>query len=134
MAFRFISWKGLNSFQHSLRDLTPRPFHFTHYSRKNEEGVPLKTTHSLTLSPLPQFQEMSAKARGRKIKSLLYSRLQEYWEKRGDTPYLSTELIEQQIPGSVPKRVSRSPRPLRSLSIFFASRYPQAVKVGKVKS
>jgi REP element-mobilizing transposase RayT len=105
------NWRGLNSFHHSLRDLTPRPFHFTHYSRKNEEGIPLKTTHSLTLTPLPQFQEMSAKARGRKVKSLLYSRLREYWEKRGDTPYLSTELIEQQLPGDTPKRVSRSPRP-----------------------
>ena len=75
-------WKGLSSFHHSLRDSTPRRFHFTHYSVKNEEDIPVKTTHSLTLSPLPQFKELSAKARGRKIKSFLYSRLREYLKER----------------------------------------------------
>ena len=104
-------WKGLSSFHHSLRDSTPRRFHFTHYSVKNEEDIPVKTTHSLTLSPLPQFKELSAKARGKKIKSLLYRRLREYWEQRGDVPYLGQERIDEQLPGDTPRNVSRSPRP-----------------------
>ena len=105
------NWRGLNSFQHSLRDSAPRKFHFTHYSVKNEEDIPVKTTHSLTLSPLPQFKAMSAKARGKKVKNLLYRRLREYWEQRGDLPYLGQERIDEQLPGDTPRKVSRSPRP-----------------------
>lgn len=103
-------WKGLHSYDQCLSE-SDRVFHFTHYSELNAEGVPRRTTHKLKLSVLPQFSALSKGRRKKKISKLLRERLELMWKERGNTPYLGQATIEEQAPGEVPHRMSRSPRP-----------------------
>lgn len=103
-------WKGLHSYNHSLSE-KDRLFSFTHYSELDEYGVPKKTTHALTLTPLPHFESLSQKVRRKKILSLLTERAHLMHEERGEKPYLGQFKIDEQVPGEVPHKMSKSPRP-----------------------
>lgn len=103
-------WGGLNSYHHALTE-TDRIFTFTHYASRNLEGVPMKSSHRLRLSVLPHFRELSKKQRRKKIKSLLLRKALDYHSSRGEECYLGEEAIKHQVPGEVPREMSRSPRP-----------------------
>lgn len=100
-------WKGLHSYSHALSE-TDRLFSFIHYSNRNQEGVPKQTTHRLRLSVLPQFKKLSKKRRQLKIRKLLAERAFKYQESK---QFLGQQGIDEQKPGEVPYRMSRSPRP-----------------------
>ena len=103
-------WKGLHSYQHLISE-ADRVFLFTHYSHRNEDGVPIKTTHNLRLSVLPQFVGLSKRKRRIKIRELLEERLMVLRMQRRGKSYLGHAIIDEQIVGEVPKKMSRSPRP-----------------------
>ena len=104
-------WKGLNCYKHILSE-SDRMFSFTHHSKRCHDGVPVKTSHKLKLSILPQFEELSVNKRRTKMKQLLSDRLEQLWEKRGGKQYLEQQTIDEQQPGEIPHNMSRSPRPI----------------------
>ena len=102
-------WTGLNSFEHSLKE-QDRTFTFHHYSK--EEGFKT-TTHTLKLSILPPFQNISKKERKETIEKLLNERMDLIAKERSENNqgFLGIETILEQVPGEIPISVSRSRRP-----------------------
>ena len=105
-------WGGLHSAEQVISE-RGRRFHFYHYSKRDLFRRPLKTAHTLKLSVLPQFRELSAKKRKQKIGSLLSSAVEEIREgrRRAGRGFLGREKLLEQKAGDYPREVSKSPRP-----------------------
>ena len=117
-------WPGLTSFDHALKE-KDRRFSFTKYSAP--EGEPRKTTHSLKLTALPQFQHLRRKQRRKELQRLLEERMEQIAQERGESGqgFMGLEMLQQQLPGERPEKVSRSPRPVcytRSAQLWRAMR------------
>ena len=106
------SYPGLGCY-HQILDGTDRTFEFTHHSRR-VEGKKVKTSHCLVLSSLPQFENLGWKER-RKIFLRRINERADYLKverEKSGVPFGSASSLRRQKPGSIPKAVARSPRPL----------------------
>ena len=105
-----FSWTGLTSIQQALSG-KERQFSFTLFS--GPDGEPVKQTHTLRLSPLPQHQGMSQSKRRKVLQKLLDERMEEISRERKDRGqgFLGLPQVLDQVVGSEPQEVSRSPRP-----------------------
>ena len=105
-------WGGLHSAEQVVSERRRR-FSFYLYSKKDLLGRPVKETHYLKLSVLPQFRELSQKRRKKKVRLLLDTRvkdIREGREKNGEGFLGVRKLLEQSV-GDVPRNVSKSARP-----------------------
>lgn len=102
-------WPGLHSHHHCL-DETDRSFSFTRYT---VDQAPVTSRHTLRLSVLPQFKELSRAERRKLLKKLLDKRMETIGKQRREEGkgFLGVDKILSQIPGSYPQEVSRSKRP-----------------------
>ena len=105
-------WRGLHSAEQVVSERSRR-FSFYLYSKKDLLGRPVKETHYLKLSILPQFQELTQKRRKQKMRLLLDSRVRDIREGRekNGQGFLGVRKLLEQEPGDVPKNVSKSTRP-----------------------
>lgn len=72
-------WPGLCSYQQNISE-KPLTFAFYHYSEPDENKR--TTHHQLTISPLPQFKDLSHRERSKRISKLIDDRTGELIEKR----------------------------------------------------
>lgn len=103
-------WPGLCSYGQSL---TERERGFTFYYYSAPEPEQRACHHSLKLSILPQFQELSSQERRKRVSHLIDERTKHLVDQRQlkGGGFLGRAAILEQVPGSLPKEVSRSPRP-----------------------
>lgn len=99
-------WPGLNSYEQSITG-KEEVYTFRRASRTGKDKI---TKHTLKISPLPQFEKMSQKKRGKLLRKLLTRRAEELRVKR-EGKFLSELQLMRQSPGAIPHEVSRSPRP-----------------------
>ena len=118
-------WPGLNSYRHSLNE-EPRKFTFTHYTtyskalkraRRTKELVRIEdhqTIHSITLTPLPEYRELSREQRTSKINPLIEARALRIRTERAKAGkgFLGRLRVLTQNPFHAPKITKRSPSPL----------------------
>jgi REP element-mobilizing transposase RayT len=115
-------WPGLSSYWQLLggRD---REYTFTNYTalnlaRARSKGKKVKiknfqTKHTLKISPLPMFADLSKEERVEKLNTLIEERTQRIVDaaKENGTGFLGKKKIMEQKFGSRPRSVKRSPRP-----------------------
>lgn len=105
-------WTGLHSAEHAVTE-TDRKFSFRHYSTPDK----IVTVHKLKLSPLPQFKDLSSKARKKKISALIEERVQRLYEEKSGK-FLGMRAVLAQDPYSKPENTKSAPRaPFYSKSI-----------------
>ena len=129
-----IEWPGFNSYWQSLRE-NSKKYAFTHYTeyskalrkaRRTKEIVRVEdyqTIHTLTLTPIPEFKELSSSQRIRKLKALIEERIRRIAADRtnqGLSAYLGRDAILAQDPFQKPLKSKRSPRPLCYTKSFTA--------------
>lgn len=126
-------WPGLNSYWQSLSE-EPKRYFFTHYTeyskalrkaRRTKEVVRIEdhqTSHLLTLTPLPQFEELTTRQRSNKLRILIDGRAQNLKDERlkAGKRFMGREKILAQSPFQIPANVKRSPRPLCYTKSFDA--------------
>jgi REP element-mobilizing transposase RayT len=103
-------WKGLHAYDHILNE-RGREFSFYHYSaRKDEDKV---TKHTLKLSILPAFKDMSKDKRIEHMAKILQERMDDIAQRREDAGlgFVGMSVIKEQVAGELPKSVSKSNRP-----------------------
>ena len=103
-------WGLLSSYQQVL-DEKVRMYSFYHYSAGEEEER--VTRHKLIITPLPQFESLPKEQRYTAMQKLLSERVQSIITNREESTlgFLGIETVKSQIPGIVPMKTSRSPRP-----------------------
>lgn len=103
-------WPGLNSYHQSLSERS-RTFTFYYYSASTPEAQVCK--YDLKLTPLPHFEELSAKCRQQKIAALIEERVAYIVSHRraNNQGFLGLAGVLSTTPGEIPQNVSRSPRP-----------------------
>lgn len=120
-----LLWPGLSCYAQAL-DGKPRTYRFVDYTaygracrRAKNRGKRVcikdyETEHTLTLTPLPQFEALSEEERGKVIKKLVGDRVKRIKEERSGQGkgFLGREKIQQQKWSSVPREVKRLKRPL----------------------
>lgn len=105
-------WPGLCSYQQVLSE-RPLSFEFTHYSKRDGRNNPIRTTHQLHLSPLPQFEGLSSRDRRAALLRLVNARIQIFRDERKarNQAFLGRASVELQKAGTIPKHVTHSRRP-----------------------
>jgi len=115
-------WPGLNSYWQTL-GAKDRSYRFTNYTalnlaRAQSKGKKVKisnfqTTHTLKISPLPMFEELSPEERVAKLNALIEERTEQIVStaRENETGFLGKKKLMQQAFGSRPRTVKRSPRP-----------------------
>lgn len=102
---------GLLSSYTQICDEKTRKFTFTCYS----EPDPTKrvTEHSLKLTPIPEFKQLSKRSRQKKTKLALDQKIEMIAIERFESKhgFLGIDNVKAQIPGSLPQSISRKPRP-----------------------
>lgn len=120
-----LLWPGLNCYQ-QLLDGKDRIFYFTNYTayekarrRAGRRGGKVnirdfQTEHTLHLTPIPQFEELSQEERRKELKKLLRERTIRIKKERKENGqgFLGREKILRQKFSDVPQNVKRSPKPL----------------------
>ena len=103
-------WPGFSSYEMSATEKS-QSYSFEHYSA--EEPQDRRTSHSLKITPLPQFAGLSRKKRREKVLELINERTKRLVEERkaNGQGFMNLEDILAQDPNDVPRSVSRSPRP-----------------------
>ncbi len=103
-------WPLLNSYDHAI-DEKDRIFGFDHYSLV--PGQIVTTTHTLTLSVLPQFEHLSKQERHKEITKLLSKRTEALVLERAtkNQGFLGLEGLQKQVIGEIPQNVSLSKKP-----------------------
>ena len=117
-------WPGLISYKQALseKEHTHYFMNWTEYSearkRSNKSGETIRKAdyeepYPLSLTPLKMFSELSKKERTEKLHTLLEERTKQLQDerKREGKWFLGRKKVLQQIPGTIPREVSRSPRP-----------------------
>ena len=99
-------WPGLSSYEQSITG-KGEVYTFRRCSRTGKDKI---STHTLKISPLPQFEKMNQKKRGKLLKKLLVRRAKELSVSR-QGKFLSELTLMRQAPGAIPREVSKSPRP-----------------------
>lgn len=104
-------WSGLSGYRHAL-DGQDREFTFRMGSKKRTGPVEIK--HSLKLSILPCFSDLDPRRRRGKIVTLINERCAFIGSerRRQGLGFLGVKAVLSQPPGSIPKSVSRSNRPV----------------------
>lgn len=129
-------WPGLNSYRQSLNE-EPRKFPFTHYTSyskalkracRTKELVRIEdhqTNHSVTLTPLPEFRELSRKQRTAKLNLLMEERILRIKTERAKAGkgFLGRLKVLTQNPFQAPKITKRSPSPLCYTKSFEAKKF-----------
>jgi REP element-mobilizing transposase RayT len=115
-------WPRLNTYWQHL-GAKDREYRFTNYTalnlaraRSKGKKVKLKnfqTTHTLKISPLPMFADLSKEERVEKLSGLIEERTKKLVDaaKENGTALLGKKKILEQAAGSRPRTVKRSPRP-----------------------
>lgn len=104
-------YPGLSCYS-QLLDGKEQRFEFTHHTLSTPNEL-VKTSHSLMLSPLPQFEGLSLKERKRRLLPLINERvlvLQQARDKVGGR-FMTAEKLRKQKAGTIPRETARSPRP-----------------------
>lgn len=103
-------WPGLNSYTQSLTGAS-KTYTFEHYSA--QEGEERVTFHELKITPLPQFASLTKKRRKRELERLIAERTLAYQtdRKQNGEGFLTAEIILDQLPTDLPKKISRAPQP-----------------------
>ncbi|MBX7143618.1 MAG: hypothetical protein K1X79_04135 [Oligoflexia bacterium] len=120
-------WPGLISY-HQVLSERERRFSFYHFSASEQEHR--VTTHSLKLTPLPQFKHLSGSERKNAIQRLLAKRTAEIVETRqkNGLSFLGREGISSQTLGAIPQNVSKKPHgPGYSKNAVLITKYRQLV-------
>ena len=99
-------WPGLNSYRQSVTG-EAEVYSFERYIPGKGTVI---STHTLTISPLPQHQNFSPKKRLSIIRKLLKERATALVAQRKGK-FANISELRRQLPGVKPKSVSRSPRP-----------------------
>lgn len=104
-------WTGLCSYNQSLTERA-QGFTFYHYTASDPNQIACR--HIIKLSILPQFQHLSAQKRKETIDDLIEERIGEIhtYRKANGLGFLGLAGVLNVIPGSIPHRVSKSPRPV----------------------
>lgn len=103
-------WPGLSSYKQNISEKA-LVYPFYHYSAAAiEERV---TYHTLKVTPLPQFENLSKEQRVCIIKNLIVERANflNVERKSEGKGFLGAEKVKSQNPNSIPEEASRSPRP-----------------------
>ena len=129
-----IEWPGFNSYWQSLTE-SSRKYAFTHYTeyskalikaRRRKEVVRVEdfqTIHTLSLTPLPEFKELTSRQRINKLKTLIEERIKRIHAERknqGLSAFLGRAAVLEQDPFQIPMKSKRSPRPLCYTKSFTA--------------
>lgn len=135
-------WPGLNFIEHLDRG-PKRWFTFTHYSklivRNLREldtakvfGRYVRTKHAITLSKLPQFEHLPFEEYAKEIRVRVQLRVSDLVSIRrmNGKGFMGRDKILRQRVGSIPKEISKSPRPIcyskdRATIIEFRAIYSQ---------
>ena len=128
-------WPGLSSYRQSLNE-EPRRYHFTHYTsysealrkaRRTKETVRKEdhqTTHTLTITPLPEFHDLTTRQRIFKVNSLIEERAEILREQRlkSGKKFMGRAKVLSQSPFQVPHNVKKSPKPICYTKSFEAKK------------
>lgn len=103
-------WPGFNSYNMSITERA-ETYSFEHHSA--EEPHDRITSHTLKITPLPQFAGLSSKKRREKVLELINERTKRLVEERKakGQGFMNLDDIQAQDPNDVPRSVSRSARP-----------------------
>lgn len=120
-------WPGLNSYKQSLNE-RPKYYSFYHYSAVREEDRISK--HTLQLSPLPQFEDLSRGKRIKVMQELIEENALRYVEARQaqGLPFLGVREIQAQDPHDSPQKPAK---PLRTPACY--SKDPLLIKEHRLK-
>ena len=101
-------WPGISSYEQSLTNKGKR-YSFTLYSNL----VPKRVTHTLKLTPLPQYEDLKKKQRIAQINNLIEERVEYLQTKRYENGqgFMGAERVLAQSPYRRPREVSYSKRP-----------------------
>ena len=101
-------WAGLSSYRQNLSE-KPEHFVFMNYSARDPER--LKTTHNLTISPLPSLKGLDKEGRRDLLSRLLEERTAELAAERisQGAGFMTAESVRKIDPFSFPQQSRRSP-------------------------
>jgi len=104
-------WPGLSSYEQSLTEKEER-YIFQHFSAR--QGQPQVTEHTLKISPLPQFAELSPKKRKKLVRKLIEERTNALVKARKEEGrgFLGVQAVQSQDPDAKPREVSNKKRGL----------------------
>ena len=106
-------WPGLSSY-HQSTGVSEQTFSFTHYSLRDARGNAIVTKHVLKISRLPIFDNMNHVEYRDRIRSIVKQREQLLQKERGECGkgFLGVRAILRQVPGTQPRDIARSRRPI----------------------
>lgn len=105
-------WPGLSCYDQLLTG-EDKEYFFTHYSKKDDNGDPIQTKHTLRLTPLPGSTDVAPDKYRQELREDIEERTVQIQNERkaNGEGFLGVKAILRQKPGSLPKEVARSQKP-----------------------